>query len=308
MDPKVVMIVLNWNRASDTIECVRSLEHLAYSNVEIVIVDNASIDGSGKVLEATFPRLKVMRNSENLGYAEGNNVGIRYALERDAAYVLLLNNDTVVDKALVSDLVEAMERDPRVGVVAPTIYDYSEPSKIWFAGASIDWSTGQSPHIGLGEHDRGQCAGVLDVDRVTGCAMLVKRAVFERIGLLDPDFFLYYEDVDFCVRAGRAGYRIACVRSAKVWHKESSSTGARDLSDLHLYYETRNRLIFLSKHIGIGIHGHIMNLLRVGQLALMILSRPFNFAIRRRCMIKLVAMFDFYKGNFGIKKSVHSVR
>ncbi len=301
LEPVVTVVVLNWNRASDTIECVRSLENIAYSHFEIVIVDNASTDGSANALEAAFPTVKIIRNQRNLGYAEGNNVGIRYALGRGADYVLLLNNDTVVDKDLLRDLVRAIRSDPRAGIVGPKIYDYWEPTKIWFAGAFIDWSTGESPHLGLGEHDSGQFNRILEVDRMTGCAMMVKRDVFERVGLFDPKYFLYYEDVDFCVRAAKAGYKSFCVQAAKVWHKESSSSKANQGSDLHTYYHTRNRLLFLYTHFKIDDSEHRNNRLFFRKYLSRVALRPFDRAYRRRHSARFWALTDFYLGRFGIK-------
>ncbi len=305
MDPKVVIVILNWNRASDTIECVDSIQNLAYPNFEIVVVDNASTDGSVVALEKKFPELKIIRNSRNLGYTGGNNIGIRYALDHVADHVLLLNNDTIVDKDLVHDLVSAMQRQPQAGIVSPTIYDYQEPAKVWFAGASIDWDSGESPHWGLGEQDHGQFNRVVEVDRVSGCAMLVRRAVFDRIGLLDPDYFLYYEDVDFCVRAFKAGYKSYCVQTAKVWHKVSSSTQANRGSDLHAYYHARNRLLFLRKHGRIAESVHRENRAFFRKYVSGVVRRPFDRAYRRQYAPRFWALADFYLGRYGIKSKYH---
>lgn len=305
MEPKVVITVLNWNRASDTIECVDSLQNLVYPSFEIVVVDNASTDGSVPALEHKFPALKINRNSRNLGYAGGNNVGIRYALDHGADYILLLNNDTVVDKDLVRDLVSVIQREPQAGIVSPTIYDYREPKKVWFAGASIDWETGESPHAGLGERDSGQFNRVIEVDCVTGCAMMVSRAVFERVGLLDPDYFLYYEDTDLCVRAAKAGFKSYCVQTAKVWHKESSSTQANLGSDLHAYYHTRNRLLFLRKHGRIAQSVHRENWTFLRKYVGGVVRRPFDRSYRRRYAPRFWALTDFYLGRYGIKEQYH---
>lgn len=305
MDPKVLIAVLNWNRAADTIECVASLHNLDYQRFEIVVVDNASTDGSVEALEARFPGLAMLRNPRNLGYAGGNNAGIRYALDRGADCVLVLNNDTVVDKDLVRHLVVAMRREPHAGIVGPLIYDYREPTKVWFAGASIDWATGESPHWGLGERDNGQFNRVIEVERVTGCAMMVSRSVFERVGLFDPDYFLYYEDVDLCVRAAKAGFKSYCVQPAKVWHKESSSTGATRGSALHAYYHTRNRLLFLHKHGKIRDAVHRDNRRFLRQYVSRVLLRPFDRDYRERYAPTFWALADFYLGRYGISEKYH---
>lgn len=305
VEPKVFVIVVNWNRASDTIECVRSLQGLAYSNFEVVVVDNASVDGSVTALRAAFPDLTVLRNTKNLGYSEGNNVGIRLALSRGADYVLLLNNDTVVDKDLLLELVRVATTHPGAGLVGPKIYDFREPTRIWFAGASINWSTGDSPHLGLGEHDTGQFNRVIEVDRLTGCAMMVSRAVFERVGLLDPDYFLYYEDTDLCVRAAKAGFKSYCVQTAKVWHKESSSTKASEGSDLHAYYHTRNRLLFLRKHGRLARSVHQENREFLRKYLSWIVLHPFDRRYRSRYAPRFWALTDFYLGRYGIREEYH---
>lgn len=305
VEPKVFIVVLNWNRAADTIECVRSLRGLAYSNVEVLVVDNASVDGSVTALGAAFPDLTVVRNAKNLGYSEGNNVGIRYALSRKADYVLLLNNDTVVDKDLLHELVRVATTFSNAGLVGPKIYDYREPTKVWFAGASIDWSSGDSPHLGLGEYDAGQFNRVTEVDRLTGCAMMVSREVFERVGLFDPRYFLYYEDVDLCVRAAKAGYKSYCVQTAKVWHKESSSTSANHGSDLHAYYHLRNRLLFLHTHFHVDeAEGRNHRQFFRKYLSRVIL-RPFDRAYRMHHAVRFWALTDFYLGRYGIKPRFH---
>lgn len=305
MDPNVTVVVLNWRFAKDTIECVQSLQTILYRRFEIVIVDNASADGSAAVLRAAFPEMTVIENSENLGYAGGNNVGIRYALERGADYVLLLNNDTVVSPTLLQDLVAAAESDRGIGIVGPKIYDYHDPTTIWFTGAMIDWWTGASPHIGLGERDHGQYNQRVAVDRLTGCAMMVRRDVFERVGLFDPEYFLYYEDVDFCVRAAKAGYQLYCIQTTKVWHKVSSSTGANEKSALHAYYQTRNRLLFLYKNARIVLSLHGINCLLFGYCLLRAILPLVDRSSRARYAGRAAALIDFYAGRFGIKAAYH---
>lgn len=305
MDPKIFVVVVNWNRADETIECVRSLQGLAYSNYEVLVVDNASVDGSATTLAAAFPDLPIVRNATNLGYAEGNNVGIRYALSREADYVLLLNNDTVVDKDLLHELVRAATRCPGAGLVGPKIYDYQDPTKVWFAGASINWSSGDSPHLGLGEQDVGQFNGVLEVDRLSGCAMMVDREVFQRVGLLDPRYFLYYEDVDLCVRAAKAGFTSYCVQTAKVWHKESSSTNANRGSDLHAYYHLRNRLLFLQTHFHVDEAERRSHRQFFRKYVGRVILKPFDRAYRMEHAIRFWALADFYLGRYGIRPRYH---
>lgn len=242
--PGVTIIVLNWNGLADTLECLRSLSHLDYPNYEVVVVDNGSTDGSARVIHERFPDVTVIENEENLGFTGGNNVGLRYALRGNAAYVLLLNNDTVVDSPFLGQMVEVAQGDATIGAVGPTIYYYGEPQVVWSAGGSIDWRRGCTRMIGLDERDDGQFGDVpREVDFVSGCTLLVRRAAIERVGGLDERFFTYYEEVEWCVRMRRAGFRVMHVPQARVWHKILPAAQAE--SPMVHYYMTRNRLLFL---------------------------------------------------------------
>jgi GT2 family glycosyltransferase len=249
MKPKVDIILVNWNRADLTIECLRSLKAIDNPDHELIIVDNASTDGSAGVLKSSFPDARLFVNDRNLGFAGGNNVGVRYAVDNNADYVLLLNNDTEVDPRFLSELVAATEADPKIGIAGSKIYYFSEPRRLWYAGGSVDLWTGDTHHIGENELDSGQYDVAKDTDYVSGCAMLIKRRVLEEIGLLDERMFLYYEDSDYCTRARRHGYRVVYVPSSLVWHKVSSTTGK--VKDLQLFYGTRNMLIFEKRNAGL---------------------------------------------------------
>ena len=242
--PRVAIIVLNWNGLTDTLECLESLASLDYPAYEVVVVDNGSTDGSPDAIRERFTDVTVVENGENLGFTGGNNVGLRRALEQGADYALLLNNDTEVAPDFVRLLVRAAEADAGIGVAGPTIYYYDQPETVWSAGGGIDWRRGKTWMVGLGTRDVGQSGESLrEVDFVSGCALLVKRAVLDSVGLLDDRFFAYYEETEWCVRALRAGFRIVHVPGAKVWHK--INPGGRTNSPMVHYYLTRNRLLFL---------------------------------------------------------------
>lgn len=246
MLPAVSVIVLNYNGREDTLACLRSLDHLMYPNVNIMVVDNASSDGSVDAIRAAYPGTTLLETGANLGFTGGNNVGIRYALEQGADYVMLLNNDTIVAPDMLNVMIEVMEHDPSIGVTGPTIYYYNAPDLIWSAGGKIDWSQGTTTMIGLNEEDKSQFGvSPRQVDYVTGCALLVRRDVWNRVGLLDNQFFMYYEETEWCVRATRAGYKIMHVPQAMMWHKIPLE--ARATTPGYFYYMTRNRLLFLSK-------------------------------------------------------------
>jgi GT2 family glycosyltransferase len=247
--PSVVVIVLNWNGREDTIACVESLRQVDYSNFVVMVVDNGSIDGSVPAIRERFPSLEIVENGHNLGFAEGNNVGIRLALERGADYVFLLNNDTVAHPSLLHELVSAAERCPEGGVFSAKIFYQAEPTRIWYGGATWDPQRMEFRHLVDDSQAHTDARGVAETDYACGCAFLARSSVLRKVGLLDPKFFLIYEESDLCFRARRAGFACYYVPSAVLWHKVSSSFGGSD-SPLFMYFTTRNRLLWGERHLG----------------------------------------------------------
>lgn len=246
--PKVLVIILNRNGKDDTLECLQSFKEIDYPNYEIVVVDNGSSDGSQRIIKEKFPYVELIENRENLGFSRGNNVAIRYALRKKVDYVLLLNNDTVVHRHLLKELVEVAEISTKIGIVGPKIYYYDNPKTIWFAGGLINLKRGTVRHIGKNENDIGQFDEVKEVDYVTGCALMIKREVIEKIGLLDEDYSpIYYEDTDWGIKAMKKGYKCVYVPKAKLWHKVSSTMGG-EMSAPEMYLMTRNLILFVRKH------------------------------------------------------------
>jgi GT2 family glycosyltransferase len=225
ISPLVIVVVVTWNGKNDTLECLESLRAVLYSNFRILLVDNASSDGTVEAVRERFPDVQILRTDRNLRYAGGSNVGIRAAMEQNAKYILLLNNDTLVHPHLLTELVTAAEGDSRVGMVGGMIYYFDERDRIWFAGGKIDWWKGWIAHVGIRQRDSGQFSSQHPTEYITGCCLLVKREVVERIGLLDESYFMYGEDTDWCMRAQRAGYRLLIQPRAKLWHKVSVSSG-----------------------------------------------------------------------------------
>ncbi len=294
----VAIIVLNWNGREDTLACLASLERLDFPDYEVLLVDNHSSDGSVEAIRARFPRVTLIEMPENDGYVGGNNAGLEIAQARGFSYALLLNNDTVVSPDFLSRMVEALEGDPQAGVAGPTIYYYSQPRVIWSAGGSIDWIHGVTCMVGIGDADRGQFGqDPRPVDFVTGCALLIKMAVIERIGKLDPRFYAYYEETEWCVRAARLGYRILHVPQARIWHKIIPE--AREASPQVHYYMTRNRLLFL-KLIQAGLRPWMNTLLfdyGPTLLSWSIKPRWRYKAAQRKAMIRAIS--DYQQGRFG---------
>ncbi len=248
MKPSVHIVVLNWNGGADTVACLESLRRVVYPRLMTVVVDNGSTDDSVERIAAAFPDVPVLRTGANLGYAGGNNVGIRYCLEHDAAdFILLLNNDTVVDPAFVDELVQAAERHPDAGLFAPRIYFEARPTVRWYDGARWNPRISDFFHVGYDKEDDGSDE-IGATDYASGCALFVRRDVLQRVGELDERYFLLFEEVDLCYRARRAGFGCVVVPRAKVWHKVSAAMGAFD-APLSSYFHTRNRLLFGERHL-----------------------------------------------------------
>jgi GT2 family glycosyltransferase len=249
MNPQVTVIVLNWNARAITSECLESLRKVTYPDYTVLCVDNGSTDGSIPYMKELHPHVEFIANTVNLGFAGGNNVGMRSAMEKGSDYVLLLNNDTEVDPNFLSELINVAEGDPKIGIVGSKICYYDEPGRLWFGGGHINFWSGNAHHMGERELDDGRFDRTGDTDYITGCSMLIKRKVLEDIGLLDESYFLYYEDSDFCSRARKRGYRLVYAPASLVLHKVSSTTGK--VKDLQLYYGTRNMLIFEKRNAGL---------------------------------------------------------
>jgi GT2 family glycosyltransferase len=247
----VWIIILNWNRREITFDCLDSVLKVEYAHLHTLLVDNGSTEPIEDLFNDRFAaaNVEILVNGENLGYTGGNNAGIRYALDRGAEYILLLNNDTVVDPGVVAFLLEAARDNPRVGIVGPKIYYFDEPDRLWFAGNKTSYVHGRpikAGHLGYGETDSGKYDRPEKIGFVSGCAMLVVAGVFETIGFLDDDYFCSAEDADFCIRAADAGYEIRYAPQAKVWHKEACSSDGLD-SPGYIYYQIRNRMLFMKK-------------------------------------------------------------
>lgn len=250
-EPRVAIIVLNWNNKSDTIECLESLRRLDYTDCEIVAVDQSSTDGCREAIAKEFPDVTLICNEENLGFAEGNNVGIRYALGAGAEYIALLNNDTTVEPNFVRAFVDAAKAMPNFDIFGPKIVFHRDPNVVWAAGSAINWRRGICKQRGYGEVDRGQYDTPTEVNALTGCAMMISRKAFETIGLFDGRFYLYYEETDWCARAQRAGFRLLYVPATVVRHKVSATMGPA--SPTIVFYMVRNNLLFIAKN-GPGLY------------------------------------------------------
>ena len=244
--PSVGVVVLNHNGSRFLNGCVSCLKGNEYPRLEIVVVDNASTDGSVDRLQEEHPDVTVLRQPANLGFAEGSNVGIRHVLARGHEYVLLLNNDTRVDPGLVLALVSAA--DSRT-IVAPKSYAW-EGGAINSHVGEMDWIRGRLRERFFGRPESEDSRQRQEVELADGACLLVPAEAFCGVGLFDTAYFLYYEDWDFAVRARRSGYRIVFEPTATLRHYERGTTGPTDISPISAYYTTRNRLRFMQKHSG----------------------------------------------------------
>jgi len=250
--PSVSIVVLNWNGwngADDTLACLDSLATLTYSSFNVVVVDNGSTDDSLTHLR-TYKApylLTLLETGHNLGFAGGNNVGTRHALEHGADFVLVLNNDTTVAPDLLEHLLEAAQRTPDAGVFSARIMYFDEPEKVWFDGAHWNPSKMQLEWPGQDAEVRTLGTSCHETDYASGAALFFRSEVPRQIGLLDESFFLVWEEVDWCFRARKAGWRNIVVPAAKVWHKIGVSFGSES-SPLRTYFSIRNQLLWFSRH------------------------------------------------------------
>jgi GT2 family glycosyltransferase len=240
--PLVSAIVLNWNGRDDLIECLESLTKVDYPNLEVIVVDNASTDDSVDVTRGKF-HVTIVENKQNLGFGGGCNSGLAIA---SGEYFLFMNNDVIVDKEFLTELVTVAESNPTIGIAGPKVYNYYRENELCSAGGEISLAKGVMREFGLFEEDLGQYDKIRNVDFITGCVMLVKKSLIDAIGAFDEQYFIYLDDVDFCIRASRAGFATVYVPSSKIWHKVSATFGY--VSPMSFYYSLRNRIIFEKKY------------------------------------------------------------
>ena len=293
-----VAVFLNYRTPRDTIRAVRSLQESESKPAAIVVVDNASGDGSRELIESSLRDIQLIVAERNGGFSDGCNIGIRAALARGARRVLLLNSDTLVPPDMLGILERALDADPRVGIVGPVIVAMNDPGQVQSMGIAYIESTGRMRHHGYGTRRSPAAAVPRDVDGVSGCAMLIRRELIERIGLLTEDYFFGFEDLDFCLRARAAGFRTACIDAATVLHEGSVSMGRQ--SGERIYFATRNHLL-LARRFG----GHRSALSRWFQVgAIMALNLAYALKAsdvpRRAGLAAFVAgVRDYFGGRSG---------
>ncbi len=239
---RVLVLILNWNGADDTVQLIQNLQNVEYPFFDILVIDNDSSDNSVNKIHKAFSEIEIIQTDSNLGYAGGNNVGLRIAIERAYDYVLILNNDLTVAPDIVDLLLDAFRKDTRIAIAGPKIYRTDKPEELFYPAWKIDlnkwlfYRAGNAPDP----------SGITDVDFVQGCAMMLRTVFIEEVGMFDERFHLYCEDADLAVRARVEDWRTVEVEATSAWHRGYGSSGRN--SPLKTYYSLRNRLLFIKKH------------------------------------------------------------
>ncbi|MDP2638255.1 MAG: glycosyltransferase [Candidatus Levybacteria bacterium] len=244
--PKVSIVILNWNGREHLKKCLLSISKVSYSPIEIIVVDNGSLDGSGEMVKKDFPQVILVLNNKNLGYSGGNNVGIK---KSTGDYVFILNNDTEVTRDFLDPLVSAMERDASLGCVQPKLL-YASDRMLLNAVGSYFTSTGFLYHYGYRKKaDLKQYNVPLTIYSAKGAAMLLRKSALKKVGLLDEDFFIFFEETDLCHRLWLAGYKIVYIPDSIIYHHEAVDTSKQMEDYTRNYLSFRNRICSFIKNL-----------------------------------------------------------
>lgn len=295
----IAVIIVNYNGIKYNKECINSILNSDYNFIDIIIVDNGSTDNSIEDLKKNYKdEIIIFENRENRGFADATNVGMNYALEKQYKYVLWLNNDTIIEKNMISNLVKCSIDNGKC-VVSPKIMYFDHKDIIWSAGGEIDWLKGQTIQYGYKEKDIGQYDYQKKIEFASGCCVLIPIEVIKNIGLMEEKYFLYYEDTDYCAKMINKNITIMYEPNAKMYHKVSATTGG-ELSKLYVYYMTRSRLYFNNKY-------NKKNLIASIYIYISCLKKYVKWLINRRydlISISLKAISDFYKNIEGQNKDI----
>lgn len=273
MSPLVYIIVLDWNGADDTLACLESLNALDYDNYQVVVVDNGSRVSVRSAVEASFPRAIVIENQVNLGYAGGNNVGIAFALEREAALVWVLNNDTIVEPDALSALVATAERHPRAAAVGGRVCWGDQHARLWVTWGRVTWLQSLVALAGQNAVDGPAYDAEREVEWLPGCSIVFRADSLKRVGLFDESYFAYHEDVEWAARARAAGWQLWYTGDSRIYHSvHGSSGGEANYGGFRKYLSARNSVLYARKY---GSFGQ-----KLLMAAAIIVTLPFQFLRR----------------------------
>jgi len=246
--PTVAIVVVMWNGCQDTVECLESLRNDTYPNKQLIVVDNGSADDSVVQVREKFPEAELIENHTNLGFTGGNNIGIRKAIAQGADYLYLLNNDTTVEPDALTKLVAVAEANPDFGLISPVMHYFDPPRDIWFAGSQIALAQGLAVHDNSRMPERTE--EPYEVPWLSGCAILMRATLARQLEGFDERYYLTFEDVDISLRVRKAGFALAIVPAARIYHKGGMS--GKRISGVGYYYVVRNKLLLVRKHCGMG--------------------------------------------------------
>lgn len=297
---KVSIILVNWNGSKDTIKCIESINKSHFNDYRIIVVDNGSTEENLRILKSTNLKFDLYEAKKNLGYTGGNNLGISKAMELETEYVMLLNNDTLIEEDAITKLLNSADNKKDVGIFSPKIYFYPEIDLIWSADTKFNKLTLIGKMIGYKKSDLDKYNHSKFVDYVTGCAMLIRKEVIEKIGILDDNFFATCEDIDYCLRAKSYGYNILYEAGATVYHKEAASSGSYD-SPQYIYYTTRGYFILHNKWAKNIIHLFFTHFYYLIYCSKRILSFIFRGNLKGVLAIFL-AIIDSILGRYGFRE------
>ncbi|MVT08097.1 glycosyltransferase family 2 protein [Chitinophaga tropicalis] len=245
--PLVSIVTVNYNTTSVTCELLNSISTNSYPHVEVIVVDNASVQDPTPLLQEAYPAVKVIRSEQNRGFAGGNNLGLQ---EAKGEYIFLVNNDTEFTDGLIEGLLDIFRTHPDAGMASPKFHYYFHPGIIEYAGyQSVDVFTGRNFMIGCKEQDQGQYDRETPTNYAHGGGMMIPAAVLQDVGPMPEVYFLYYEEFDWCEQLKRKGYKIYYQYKSLIYHKESMTTGKN--SPLKTYYLTRNRILFMRRNVAL---------------------------------------------------------
>lgn len=247
MEKPIAVVICNWNKKHDLLRCIQSVLESDFQDFDIVVVDNASTDDSVDVIKEVYSsEVTLLSNCENLGGAGGFNAGINWALNRGYKYVHLLDNDVIVDKQAIRKSFQFMENNGDVGAVGSKLYSYYEPYRLQELGAEIDWENFYITPLYKGYLDSSKIPLIVECDYVPACSVMIRVKAIEKIGLMDEDCFIYWDDIDWFYRMKQAGYRVVSYSKSKVWHKMGAANKTNTFST---YYFWRNRINFFLNYL-----------------------------------------------------------